>query len=975
MDEKGSNRLKEIFADAAELNGLERQQYLDHVCAGDDALRERVECLLEGLAGTGDILDATSVGQYLRRADSDHALSAGEIVGRFRVVRLIGKGGMGEVYEAEDQRYGRRIALKTLRPEFLTRSDLVARFHREIRLAWRVTHPNICRVYDVGECQIRGANSIFLTMELLEGETLADRLKRGAVEPEEALRMFQQIASGLSALHEARLVHRDLKPANVMLSTSESDGLRCVITDFGLAHQPEPEAGRNRLTQGGQVMGTPAYMSPEQLSGKEVVAQSDIYSLGIVMYEVLCGKRPFAADQIVESAAQKTRAPQPPSRIQPLDARWDSLILGCLQPSIEKRPRSALEVSARLGALATPQPAAGLWARARHAFVPKPMAYATAVLTVAVAALPMRIPAVRTPLLRQACRQIPGVAAVCELPLSKSMALFPSTVEGASPQDRALAAGLAQYLREAFQRLFPNPGSVCVHLRNDRRADGVQLVVESEVHVRPENVLVTFTVREQGDGQPAGSALTLRRMQLSIPRSEALRLHWEPVLQLASLLDADVASPEWHAWRQLVPRRPESLLSHFTGLGLLQQGLLEEAAQAFSKAIGPGDDFAFAPAQVGLGDAYRLMGNKTHDQKFELRARQAYRRAAPLDRDFGFGGAEKRWGELEAGAGNSQAAIEHLSSALRLWPHDAGTQRSLSAAYEAASQDRRSEGVLRDAVQQAPQCWLAHNTLADFYSRRARFQEAEAELLEVVRLAPRNANAYHNLAFNYIKEGRLDDAIEMASKAIGLRPIPLAYSTLGRAYLYRGCVSQALSQMQHAVQLDPAYFVVWANLAEGLYASSRKSEQARDAFGRTVELARRAVQLDPSQAYAQAQLALNLARMNHSAAALEAMDRAVGLAGESHDIMLLTAETLEALRLRTRALRQVERALQAGLSVHQVELSIGLAELRRDPAYASTLRRLKLNPSADPGGLTPGTGKPCPEPLSAPLPKQPQTGL
>lgn len=972
MGENNSNNLKEIFADAVELGGKEREEYLDRACAGDPALRLRVERLLAGGAQTGDILDADSVGDYLSGPPVD-ALSAGDEIGRFRIIRLIGKGGVGEVYEAEDAEYGRRIALKTLRPEFVTRSDFVARFHREIRLAWRVTHPNVCRVYDVGQCDIRGAKSIFLTMELLQGETLAERLKGGTIEPGEATGIFQQIAAGLAALHEARLVHRDLKPANVILCPS-GDGLRCVITDFGLVHQPEPEPGNERLTLVGQVIGTPAYMSPEQLAGKNVVPQSDIYSLGIVMYEVLCGRRPFEADQIVESATQKqSRAPRPPSRVQSLDPRWDPLIMKCLEPAIDKRPHNVQELTAQLQAIALRQPETGFWAKARRAFspslLPRPVLYATAVVTIAAVIVPMRIPAIRTPMLRQACRKFPGVAALCELPASKDMAILPAVSTGANDEDRALASGFAQYVREAFQRLYPDPGSVCVHLRNDNKlADGgVHLVVEPAVQVSASNVVVTFTVREQGEDSPGGP-LTLRKLVVSIPRSDALRLHSEPVLQLSNLLGAQLSPAEWQGWLKLTPGHPESLLAHFTGLGYLQQEHYEDAVKAFSRAIEPGNDFAFAPAHLGLGDAYALMGNKTHDPTMELRARQAYRRAVPLDRDFGFAGAERRWGELEAGAGNPQAAIEHLSNALRFWPYDAGVQRSLAAAYEAATQDRRSEGVLRDAVLQAPHCWLTHNTLANFYSRHARFQEAERELLEVVRLAPRNATAYHNLAFDYVKAGRLDDAIEMASKSIRLEPIPLAHSTLGRAYLYRGCTSDALAHLNKAVELRPKYFILWANLSEGLYATGRESEQARTAFNRTVELTERALEADPSYALARAHLALNLARLNQRERAFAEVGRALKLAPESHDILLLATETFGVLGDHPRAFSQLERAFRTGLSLHEVESSFGLAKLRRDPAYAALLKRLKLNPSADPGGVTPRTGKACPEsPLARPL--------
>src|SRR6266498_77330 len=188
MTRPESNRIKEIFSEAAELDPTERTRYLDRVCADDARLRTAVERLLNAQEQTGDILDASSVGVFLTAdRQPEQTLSQGDQVGRFRIVRLIGKGGMGEVYEAEDPEFGRRVALKTLRPEFLTRSDFVARFRREIQVAWTVTHPNICRIYDVGRCEVRGVQTVFLTMELLSGESLAERLKRGPLGPDEAI--------------------------------------------------------------------------------------------------------------------------------------------------------------------------------------------------------------------------------------------------------------------------------------------------------------------------------------------------------------------------------------------------------------------------------------------------------------------------------------------------------------------------------------------------------------------------------------------------------------------------------------------------------------------------------------------------------------------------------------------------------------------------------------------------------------------
>jgi tetratricopeptide (TPR) repeat protein/tRNA A-37 threonylcarbamoyl transferase component Bud32 len=960
MQPSDSDRIKEIFANALELPPNQRGEYLDGVCANDASLRAEIERLLGTLDKSGGILDARSAGDYLGLSHSDGgALAEGDQVGRFRIVRLIGKGGMGEVYEAADPEYRRRVALKTIRPEFLQRSDFLARFRREIRLAWKVTDPNVCRMYDVGQCRLHDTETVYLTMELLEGETLADRLSRGLIDSAEAAAIIRQVAAGLAALHQVNIVHRDLKPSNVMLVPT-AEGTRCVITDFGLAHGPEGES--ELLTSAGQVMGTPAYMAPEQLTSKKVGPPADIYSLGVVMYEILCGRRPFDADQLVECATQKlSRPPRAPSRVGPVDPEWDRLVLSCLDLEPGRRP-AAREVGPQLDRLTRRYRQGRARKLARRILVDFPrrsrVVYVIAVAGVVSVAIPFQAPALRTPLLRRACGKFPNVAAVCELPAEKDIAVLPFAIKASGRDDQALASGLARHIRDSFQRLRPKPGAMCIHLRNDRLADGVHLVLEGEVEVRGDRIVVSVVVREAVPGGGGDQPLTLRRIDFAISRSAAKRLHAELLSRLADALELPLAGAEWREWLRWSPAHSESLLSYFRGLGYLQQGLYEEAARAFSFTIDPANDFAFVPAQVALGDAYRLAFNKTHEETLAVRARQAYRRAVSLDRDFGLSGGERGWGELEASVGETQASIEHFSNALQLWAYDQSVQQSLAAAYEAASQDKLSEKVLRTAVEVSPRCWLVHNTLAHFYSRHARLPEAERELLEVVRLAPRNANAYHNLAFDYIKAGRLEDAIEMASRCIRLRQIPLAYATLGRAYLYRGCTDDALINLRKAVEVDPNDYLLWANLAEGLSATRPDSDEAKAAYSRTVDLTRISLQKVPTGSYPRAQMALNLSRLGRDQAARQ----------ESQDVLLLAVEVLNRLNARGRALNVLERALRAGLSVYEIQMRSGLAPLRSDPEYASMLRRLNLNPAADPGGVTPGSA-------GCPASPQPGTGI
>src|ERR1700722_15093161 len=243
------------------------------------------------------------------------------LAGRYRIVALLGRGGMGEVYRADDLTLGQALALKFLPEQAASDEALLERFRNEVRIARKVSHPNVCRVYDVGEID----GNTFFTMEYVDGEDLASLLRRiGRLPSDKALEIARQLCAGVAAAHAKGVLHRDLKPANIML-----DGRgQVVVTDFGLA-------GLNDQIQGADIRsGTPAYMSPEQLAGKEVTAQSDLYSLGLVLYEVFTGKRAFTAEALAAlvRGGEASSPSRPSSVVKDLDPAIERVILRCLEP-------------------------------------------------------------------------------------------------------------------------------------------------------------------------------------------------------------------------------------------------------------------------------------------------------------------------------------------------------------------------------------------------------------------------------------------------------------------------------------------------------------------------------------------------------------------------------------------------------------------------------------------------------------------
>ncbi len=333
-------RIEQLFQAALELEPTKRPAFLAQACDGDENLRHEVESLLvyQGAAG-GLIQGAVHEAAGLLPNDEKARFTPGTTLNkRYRILGQLGKGGMGEVYRADDLKLGQPVALKFLTEKLSHDKAMLARFHSEVAMAHRVTHPNVCRVHDISEVTTSAGTLHFLSMEYVDGEDLSSLLRRiGRLPSDKAVEIANQLCAGLAAAHEAGVLHRDLKPANVMI-----DGKgRVRITDFGLAGFAEQIKGREVMA------GTPAYMSPEQFAGKEVTTKSDIYALGLVLYEVFTGKRVFEAGSLEElKRMHESSAPTTPSSwVKDIDPLVERVILRCLEKDPAKRLASAKQVA------------------------------------------------------------------------------------------------------------------------------------------------------------------------------------------------------------------------------------------------------------------------------------------------------------------------------------------------------------------------------------------------------------------------------------------------------------------------------------------------------------------------------------------------------------------------------------------------------------------------------------------------------
>lgn len=326
-----------------------------------------------------------------------------KLSGRYRILRFIARGGMGEVYEAHDLMLNTRLALKTLAATISDNPQAIRRLKQEVNLARLITHPNVCRIFDLGIHEQSSPPAIpgvlFITMELVSGVSLGERLRKdGRLEGSAVLSIARAMVAAIGAAHRANIIHRDLKSDNVMLAPDENGAQRVVVMDFGLARAASPAPDMNS-TDGPALAGTLAYMAPEQLEGKPVSPVTDIYALGVVMYEMLTGHLPFKGQPALAAAWRRVTLPAPAlaDAAAGIDQRWEPIVAACLERDPARRPQAAEQVGRMLQSLdSLPDtlPAISVSGPARSALVGRRAGLAVAALVAL--ATPLAVVGVRT---------------------------------------------------------------------------------------------------------------------------------------------------------------------------------------------------------------------------------------------------------------------------------------------------------------------------------------------------------------------------------------------------------------------------------------------------------------------------------------------------------------------------------------------------------------------------------------------------
>lgn len=863
----------------------------------------------------------------------EHRLGA-PTVGPYEILQKLGSGGMGEVYLAQDTRLRRLVALKTVIPA-RSGPDTHRRLLKEARAAATLMHPNIAAVYDV----IEADGEAHIVMEYVRGETLSQRVRRGPLPAAAALDIGIQLCDALAAAHAAGVVHRDLKCDNVVVGVEG----RPKILDFGLAkvhgasHTSSTDAGASDVRE---LRGTPPYMSPEQFLGEPVDGRTDLYSLGVVLYELLTGHRPFqAADNAALARAVLSGTCAPASEANPaVSAELSAVVAKAMQRSRSQRYQSAEQLRTdlrRLAALDTGQPTLSrTWPRQRLGLRGRStLAGALAVLGLA-GTVAHRTSSSSGPTPPR------GPTAVAVLPLAN--------VSGDASKDH-LGLGMAHLLVNGLSRL---PGLTVISASaalpyGDRKlsmtrigADlGATLIVDGVLQRASDPMLVTFSLIDaRSDTVVWGESYEFRSSDVSaMPQRVAEGL--------AGALPTSLSTADRRRLLRPPTSDADALADYTQARGFLDRrdvpGNLQRSVALFQSATRR--DPAFALAHAGLGEAYWALYDVTREREWTVRASDAIAEALRLDPDQP--GVHYSLALIYHGTGRPEEALEQVRQALILQPGGDDAHRLLARVL--ADQGRFEEAVAeaRRAIDLRPGYWGGHSELGSLYLQAGRLPEAAAAFRRVTELQPDNAWGFQQLGTALHMSGDTEGALRNYERALRLMPDPKAWANVGSIHYAKGKLTEAARAFEESVRLDPNSPAAHRNVGD-TYRRLGREGKARESYARAVRLVEEALRVNPRDARALAMLAVYEAKLGRHDQARGHVREALALGSASAEVHYRAAVVHALGGRRGQALEALEQSLRGGYSLVLAQGDEDLAGVRSTEAYDGLVARYGKDPGA-----------------------------
>jgi serine/threonine protein kinase/tetratricopeptide (TPR) repeat protein len=878
--------------------------------------------------------------------EGNHSLSVGEVVGsNYEILGIVGAGGMGVVYRARDRKLERTVALKFLPPE-MDRNDREREyFLLEARTASSLDHPNIGVIHGIEETADGRA---FIVMAFYAGQSLGQLLSGGPLATGEAVAIACQIAQGLQEAHARKIVHRDIKPSNVMITPSGA----IKIVDFGLARVISAES----VTVTG-VTGTVKYMSPEQALGHRVDERTDIWSLGVVLEEMLTGANPFEGSTV--SAILVAVLHEPPRPMEEVPMELQRIVYRALSKNPEKRYQHCSEMLADLEAFRTETAAepgsqretsrgrsaqrsgdirkyieeasTSAWGRVerpRNRFLP----WFLAGVGVAVACLFF------FPALRERVQQLRLSGS------EKHVAVLPFENAGNNPEDAALVDGLLDSLAGKLSNLDVDNKALWViptsEVRRLKVTDpstalkdfGATYVVSGSVRRDGKGVNLSLNLIDTRNLRLIGSA------DVEDQGGDLATLQDQAVSRLAKLMNLSVSAGTMKSAGGTTA--PAAYEDYLTALGYMQRydkpGNIDLAVSSLQNAIHTDPSFALARAQ--LGEAYRLKYVLDQNPRWLNEAEANGSKAVELDNQMPAAYVTLGW--VHDATGKHDLALQEFQQALRLDRLNATAMRGLARAYERSGRIDDAEATFQRAVALRPNDWDIYSSYGGFCRRQGKYTQAIAQYQQALQLTPDNAQVLANLGGAYVDTGdpkQYPMAEQSFQRSIAIAPSYEVYANLGFLYLKEGRFQESATASEKALSINDKNYDVWNNLliCDDWLKLPEKSTEVR---GHLLVLLEQAIRTNPQDANAHATLAAVYASMHEREKSLSNVETTLALTPDDPNNLLSVADSYELLGDRRQAVQYVERALKHGLKVDELRTDPEIQPALQDPALRSLLR-------------------------------------
>ena len=849
----------------------------------------------------------------------------GQTVSHYTGLEHLGGGSMGVVYKAEDTRLKRTVALKFL-PPALTRDPVAKeRFIHEAQAASALQHDNICTIHDIDETD---DGELFIVMDMYDGETLKKKIERGPLPLAEVRAIAVQIAEGLAEAHQHGLIHRDIKPANIMVTHRGE----AKILDFGLAKL----AGQTRITKTGLTVGTAAYMSPEQIQDREVDHRSDIWSLGVVVYEMITGQLPFRGTY--EPAIFYSILNQPPPLAElpgTGSPDWGTIITRCLEKDPAKRFHSASELLSDLtppGRVPALERGVGTFPGQRPAQKPRHR-FRTQELLLGGVGVIVGIVLVLALTGRLNLNYLSGIHTV---PVQQHLVVLPFTSIGGNSSTQPFCDGLVETMTSKLGQVSQFHRSLWVVPASEVRRNklqspgdarqffGANLVVAGNLQLLGSLHRLTLNLIDATNLHQLNSSV------IDFKQEDMVALQDQTVMRLLEMLNLEL-NPQGRevikAGRTSVPLAYELYLQ---GLGYLTRyddvASLDLAIRLFKSSIEK--DSLYAPAHSGLGEAYWRRYEAVLENQWVGLGVEAVEKAYHLNSRLPE--VNTTLGMIHAGTGKSDEAIKDFQRALEVDATNAAAHGGLAKAYEAKGELANAEAAYRRAITLKPDYWGGYNDLGVYFARHARYEDAIGEFQKVVDLTPDNDRGYGNLGGIYYMLKRWPEARLMFERSLALKKTYRVCSNLATLYYKEGEYTRAARIYETALELNDKDYRVWGNLGAAYYWSAGEREKSAAAVRHAIALGERRREVNRQDADVTSRLAGYHATLGDKKETLSLIEDALGLAPDNAEVMFQVGAAYEQIGDRDRALKWIGQAVRNGYSLAEIEHEPELRLLLQD---------------------------------------------